>query len=123
MARLEGVWEHKQAEAAQMEKDGGDGDAEQRADAGAAESTARMSSPLVQPARKRSRLQTQAAWQPARALYTAAGPVMEHKTAQSDGCTGGPAPINDEGPVTVRQACFCNMSLIRMLILHGDKPR
>lgn len=121
MARLEGVWEHKQAEAAQMEKDGGD--AEQRADAGAAESTARMSSPLVQPARKRSRLQTQAAWQPARALYTAAGPVMEHKTAQSDGCTGGPAPINDEGPVTVRQACFCNMSLIRMLILHGDKPR
>lgn len=123
MARLEGAWEQKEAEAAQVERVATDGGAEQQADVRAAESTAKVPSSLGEPARKRSRLQTQAVWQTARVSSPPGVQVTQHRTARIDGCAKGLGPSENEEPVTVRQACLHGISALLMLILLGAMLR
>ncbi len=103
VARLEGAWEHKEAEAARVEGSGEGADTEQQTDAViAAESTAKMKTPLGPPARKRSRLHPQAAWQPARALSPSSRPALQQREAQGGGSEKDPAEADFAQGVTVR---------------------
>ena len=85
MARLKGAWQAQEADAAQLGGADENGGAEQQPCGTGASAVDRTSEKLGQPARKRSRLQTQSTWNSARELCASTGPRPQHKADQSGG--------------------------------------
>ncbi len=112
VARLEGAWQGQEADAAQLGGADDNGDAEQQPHGtgmGALDRKARTPATLGQPARKRSRLQTQATWNSARVLCASVPSRPQYHADQSSGLDTS----------TAEPACTMNAVVCRTHLLIG----